>query len=55
MRHGARKDTVLVGPGQRVSVGFIADNPGQWLIQCNNAYHVARRIATIVSYLRSGR
>lgn len=55
LRHGARKDTVLVGPGQRVSVDFTADNPGQWLTHCHNAYHLASGMATIVSYLRPQR
>jgi len=47
---GTRKDTVMVGPGERVSVEFTADNPGQWLVHCHNAYHLATGMTTIVSY-----
>ncbi|MPZ66006.1 MAG: multicopper oxidase domain-containing protein [Pseudonocardiaceae bacterium] len=47
---GARKDTVQVAPGQRIAVDFVADNPGQWLHHCHNAYHLAAGMAHIVSY-----
>lgn len=47
---GARKDTVLVPPGQRILVDLHADNPGQWLLHCHNAYHLATGMATILSY-----
>lgn len=47
---GARKDTVQVAPGQRIAVDFVADNPGQWLHHCHNAYHLAAGMAGIVSY-----
>ncbi len=50
--NGARKDTVLIAPNQRVAVDLIADNPGQWLTHCHNAYHLAAGMATILSYLR---
>jgi FtsP/CotA-like multicopper oxidase with cupredoxin domain len=38
---GARlvKDTVLVGPGERYDVEFVARAPGQWLIHCHIAHH----------------
>ena len=48
---GPRKDTVQVAPGRRVVVDFAADNPGQWLHHCHNAYHLAAGMATVVSYL----
>ncbi len=47
---GPRKDTVQVAPGRRVVVDFAADNPGQWLHHCHNAYHLAAGMATVVSY-----
>jgi FtsP/CotA-like multicopper oxidase with cupredoxin domain len=34
-----RADTVLVLPNERVSVGFIADNPGNWMIHCHVIEH----------------
>lgn len=49
---GTRKDTVMVGPGQRLSVDFTADNPGQWLVHCHNTFHLATGMAAMVSYLR---
>ena len=49
---GARKDTVIVRPGQIVSFEFDADNPGQWLTHCHNAYHAARGMMGVFSYVR---
>ena len=34
-----RADTVLVLPNERVSVGFTADNPGNWMIHCHVIEH----------------
>jgi len=34
------KDTVLVGPGERYDVEFIARAPGKWLFHCHIADHV---------------
>ena len=34
-----RADTVLVLPNERVSVGFVADNPGNWMIHCHIIEH----------------
>jgi len=36
---GARKDTVIVLPGQQVACDFDAANPGQWMTHCHNLYH----------------
>lgn len=36
---GPRKDTAIVLPGKELSVFFDADNPGQWMLHCHNAYH----------------
>lgn len=47
---GSMKDTVLVAPGERVVADFVADNPGQWLTHCHNAYHLATGMATVLSY-----
>ncbi|MDJ0315591.1 multicopper oxidase family protein [Arthrobacter antibioticus] len=48
---GARKDTVIVRPMETVSVQFDADNPGQWLFHCHNAYHAERGMMGVFSYL----
>lgn len=34
-----RADTVLVLPNERVTVGFVADNPGNWMIHCHVIEH----------------
>jgi FtsP/CotA-like multicopper oxidase with cupredoxin domain len=34
-----RADTVLVLPNERVTVGFTADNPGNWMIHCHIIEH----------------
>ncbi len=48
---GVRKDTIIVLPGAAVSVDLQADNPGQWLVHCHNAYHMASGMATLMSYV----
>ena len=35
------RDTVAVGPGQRVDIILTADNPGVWPFHCHNILHVA--------------
>lgn len=49
---GLRKDTVNVLPMQRMTVDFDADNPGQWLTHCHNAYHGEMGMMTVLSYVR---
>ncbi|WP_104062030.1 multicopper oxidase family protein [Arthrobacter sp. 4R501] len=49
---GARKDTVIVRPKQTVTVIFDADNPGQWLTHCHNAYHAERGMMGVFSYIK---
>jgi manganese oxidase len=34
------KDTVLVSPGERYDIEFIADRPGQWLLHCHILHHL---------------
>lgn len=51
-RPGVRKDTINVVPGQRVDVDLVADNPGQWLLHCHNAYHGELGMMTLLSYVR---
>ena len=49
-RPGVRKDTVIVRPAERITIDVAADNPGQWLIHCHNAYHAEAGMATVLSY-----
>lgn len=48
---GARKDTTIVRPDENVSVEFVADNPGQWMIHCHNNYHQAGGMMLTLSYV----
>ena len=45
------KDTVAVGPGQRIDIEFTADNPGHWFFHCHNLYHLASGMARKVIYV----
>lgn len=48
---GPRKDTTIVLPGQTVTCDFDADNPGQWMLHCHNAYHGQAGMMGVVGYL----
>ncbi len=48
---GPRKDTVLVPAMGAVDVDFVADNPGQWMVHCHNAYHAEAGMMTRLEYL----
>ena len=50
VRGGARKDTVIVPAMGQVDVELQADNPGQWVTHCHNAYHMAAGMMTTLSY-----
>jgi FtsP/CotA-like multicopper oxidase with cupredoxin domain len=43
---GPWRDTVIVDPGDRIDVAFVADNPGKWLIHCHMAEHMAAGMET---------
>lgn len=49
---GPRKDTVIVPPKSTVTVEFLADNPGQWLLHCHNVYHAEAGMTTTLSYVQ---
>jgi len=48
---GPRKDTVLVPAMGAVSVDLAADNPGQWMVHCHNAYHAEAGMMTRLDYV----
>jgi len=48
---GPRKDTVLVPSMGGVDVELRADNPGQWMVHCHNAYHAEAGMMTRLDYL----
>ncbi len=43
---GAWRDTVLVGPSEKVQIAFVADNPGKWLFHCHMLEHAAAGMTT---------
>ena len=47
---GARKDTAIVLPRQKVSVALVADNPGIWMLHCHNTYHQEAGMMTSLNY-----
>lgn len=47
---GPRKDTAIVRPRKKLSVLFDADNPGQWMLHCHNAYHGEVGMMALVAY-----
>ncbi|CCK25810.1 putative multicopper oxidase [Streptomyces davaonensis JCM 4913] len=47
---GPRKDTAIVLPKKKLSVFFDADNPGQWMLHCHNAYHGEAGMMALVAY-----
>lgn len=48
---GARKDTLLIPPMGAAYVDFAADNPGQWMVHCHNAYHAEAGMMTRLDYI----
>lgn len=48
---GPRKDTVLVPSMGGVDVELRADNPGQWMVHCHNAYHAEAGMMTRLDYV----
>ena len=47
---GPRKDTVLIPPMGGVSADLVADNPGDWMVHCHNAYHAEAGMMTRLDY-----
>ncbi len=47
---GAVRDSVLVGPKERVTFAFDAGNPGLWAFHCHNLYHLAAGMFTTMVY-----
>jgi FtsP/CotA-like multicopper oxidase with cupredoxin domain len=47
---GVRKDTVNVLPGATVQLVSQANNPGDWMLHCHNAYHLEAGMATLLRY-----
>ena len=48
---GARKDTLIVLPGQDIAVDLDTDNPGAWALHCHNIYHAEAGMMTTMQYV----
>jgi FtsP/CotA-like multicopper oxidase with cupredoxin domain len=48
---GARKDTVIVLPKQKIVAVLVADNPGLWMLHCHNTYHQEAGMQTRLDYV----
>ncbi|OIN80264.1 multicopper oxidase family protein [Mycobacterium malmoense] len=48
---GARKDTVIVLPRQKIVAVLVADNPGTWVMHCHNTYHQFAGMQTRLDYV----
>ena len=44
------KDTVLVAPGERYDIEFVANNPGVWMVHCHIENHADNGMMTIIQY-----
>ncbi|WP_241383444.1 multicopper oxidase family protein [Rhodococcus sp. CH91] len=49
---GLRRDTVNVLPGTELAIEFDADNPGEWMFHCHNAYHFEAGMTANLRYIR---
>lgn len=49
---GLRRDTVNVLPGTSLAIEFDADNPGEWMFHCHNAYHFEAGMTANLRYIR---
>ncbi len=48
---GARKDTVIVLPKEKILAVLVADNPGTWVMHCHNTYHQFAGMQTRLDYV----
>ncbi len=48
---GARKDTVIVLPKQKIDAVLVADNPGTWVLHCHNTCHQFAGMQTPLNYV----
>ena len=48
--NGLRKDTVMLKPMQNLAVDLQADNPGNWMAHCHNAYHAEAGMMAALTY-----
>lgn len=44
------KDSVSIGPSERVDLELVADNPGTWMFHCHIEHHMANGMMTTIQY-----
>lgn len=44
------KDSVMIGPSERVDIELLANNPGVWMFHCHIEHHMANGMMTTVRY-----
>ena len=49
------KDTVDVLPGQSITIGFVANNTGWWMLHCHELHHAAGGMDVLVRYQGAAR
>jgi multicopper oxidase len=49
---GLRRDTVISLPGTELAIELDADNPGEWMFHCHNAYHFEAGMTANLRYVR---
>ncbi len=47
-RYGEWQDTVLMRPGERVEIAFVADNPGDWMFHCHIPEHMEAGMMAVI-------
>jgi len=46
--HRPFRDTVLIGPKERIEIALVADNPGQWLLHCSVLEHKEAGMTAVI-------
>ncbi len=49
LKHLELRDTVMIRPRQRIDIGFVADNPGRWMLHCHILSHVQAGMGGVVT------
>lgn len=44
------KDTVMIGPSERIDLELFGDNPGVWMVHCHIEHHMANGMMTTLWY-----
>ncbi len=53
--HREWKDTVLMSPGEKIDIAFVADNPGDWMFHCHILEHQDGGMMAVVRVIQTGK